>query len=88
MNKITTDEIEKLAKLARVGLTNAENSALAVDMTAILEYVKQLDDVDVSKVEPTSQVSGLTNVTRKDKVVRSEIVRIYLVTHQKLKMAS
>lgn len=75
MSKITTDEIEKLAKLARLGLTPAEKDALAVDMTAILEYVKQLDKVDISNVEPTSQVTGLSNVTRKDQINSSEISR-------------
>jgi len=81
MSKITSEEIEKLAKLARVGLTEEEKGTLATDMTAVLEYVKQLDGVDVSNVEPTSQVTGLTNVTRKDGVVRSEIVRSELLAN-------
>jgi len=75
MNKITTIEIEKLAKLARVGLTESEVELLAGEMSAVLEYVKQLDEVDVSGIEPTSQTTGLTNVMREDVAIRSEIDR-------------
>lgn len=81
MNKITTDEVEKLAKLARLGLTKEEVSLLSLEMSAILDYVKQLDEVDVSGVEPTSQVSGLTGVTREDKVVSSTIEREELLSN-------
>lgn len=81
MNKITTNEVEKLAKLARLGLTKEEVSSLSLEMSAILDYVKQLDEVDVSGVEPTSQVSGLTGVTREDKVVSSAIERKELLSN-------
>lgn len=73
MSKITSEEIEKLAKLARVGLTEEEKGALATDMTAILEYVKELDSVDVTNVEPTSQVTGLTNVSRTDAIIDCDL---------------
>ena len=75
MSKITTEEVEKLSKLARVGLTKTEIDALAHDTSAILDYAKQLDEVDVSNVVPTSQVTGLMNVTRKDEVVECDINR-------------
>ncbi len=75
MNKITKEQIENLAKLARVGLTEEEKVALSSDMNAILEYVKQLNEVDTSKLEPTSQVTGLKNITRKDEIKKSELSR-------------
>lgn len=81
MSKITTADIEKLATLARVGLTEAEKKSLAGEMSSILEYVKQLDEVDVKNVEPTSQVTGLRNVTRNDEVIRSEIGREELLSN-------
>ena len=81
MDKITITDIDKLAKLARLGLTEAEKQSLAEQMTDILEYVKQLDEVDVSQVEPTSQVTGLKNVTREDKIFRSDIDRDELLSN-------
>jgi len=81
MNKITTTDIDKLATLARLGLTTTEKESLATEMTAILDYVKQLDEVDVSKVEPTSQVTGLSNVTREDKIVECDIERSELLSN-------
>lgn len=81
MSKITVTEIESLAKLARVGLTEAEKTSLATEMSAILEYVRQLDEVDVSSVEPTSQVTGLTNVSRIDEISSCEISREELLSN-------
>lgn len=73
MDKVTKNDIEKLAALARVGLTEEEKESLSAEMTAILDYVKQLDEVDVSNTEATSQVANLVNISRKDEVIRSEI---------------
>lgn len=81
MSEITISEIEKLAVLARVGLTETEKESLAGEMSAILEYVKQLDEVDVSSVEPTSQVSGLANVSRTDEIVACNIEREELLSN-------
>ncbi len=81
MDKISTSDIENLAKLARLGLTEKEKESLSTEMTAILDYVKQLDEVDVSKIEPTSQVTGLTNITREDIIMNSEISRDELLSN-------
>jgi len=81
MSTITVSEIDKLARLARVGLTDAEKQSLATDMSAILDYVKQLDEVDVSGVIPTSQVTGLANVMREDEVTSSNIDRDELLSN-------
>jgi aspartyl-tRNA(Asn)/glutamyl-tRNA(Gln) amidotransferase subunit C len=66
MEKITIEDVEKLAKLARVGLKDNEKQSLASQMTEILNYVKQLDEIDTSAVEPTSQTTGLSNVYVED----------------------
>lgn len=65
---LTRDDVLKLAKLARLQLSDDEVEQFASEMSAILEYVEQLGTVDVSGLEPTSQVTGLTNVMRKDEV--------------------
>jgi len=75
MNVISELEIAKLAKLARIGLSKEEEKSLASQMSEILDYASELDMVDVSNVVPTSQVTGLMNVTRIDKVVGCDIGR-------------
>lgn len=60
------DEIRNLAALARLELSDDEVAAQLKDMDGILGYIKQLDEVDVADVAPTSQVTGLMNVLRAD----------------------
>ncbi len=81
MSKITVEEVEALAKLARVGLTDEEKRSLAAQMSEILDYARALDEVDVQDIAPTSQVTGLTNVYRQDIIVRSELSREELLAN-------
>jgi aspartyl-tRNA(Asn)/glutamyl-tRNA(Gln) amidotransferase subunit C len=69
MTELTRDDVLKLARLARLDLTNEEVDAFRKEMSAILDYVALLDDADVEGLEPTSQVTGLKNVMREDSVV-------------------
>ncbi|CAN5669615.1 Asp-tRNA(Asn)/Glu-tRNA(Gln) amidotransferase subunit GatC [soil metagenome] len=69
MVKLTEDDVLKLAQLARLRLTKEEIEKFKFEIQEILEYVELLQQVDVSGVEPTSQVTGLTNVLRPDKVI-------------------
>ncbi len=73
MRKITKEQVEDLAKLARLGLTDAEKTSLAREMTVILEYSMLLDEVDTKGVQPTSQTTELKNIFRKDCKVISDI---------------
>lgn len=68
MTQLTREDVLKLARLARLGLTDEEVDEFAGELSAILQYVEQLSSVDVSGLEPTSQVTGLTNVMRADEV--------------------
>jgi aspartyl-tRNA(Asn)/glutamyl-tRNA(Gln) amidotransferase subunit C len=68
MTELTRDDILKLAQLARLGLTENEVDEFSGELTAILQYVEQLSSVDVDGLQPTSQVTGLTNVTRPDEI--------------------
>lgn len=81
MDKITLDDVEKLAKLARLGLTKEEMKKLAPQMSEILNFAKQLDEVDVNGVEPTSQVTGLANVFSVDSCTKSEVNREDLLSN-------
>jgi aspartyl-tRNA(Asn)/glutamyl-tRNA(Gln) amidotransferase subunit C len=66
MTQISRDDVAKLAVLSSLQLEEAEIPALQADLQAILGYVAQLDELDTQGVEPSYQVTGLTNVLRED----------------------
>jgi aspartyl-tRNA(Asn)/glutamyl-tRNA(Gln) amidotransferase subunit C len=68
MADLTREDVLKLARLARINLTDDEVEHFVEEFNEILTYVAELQSVDISGLEPTSQVTGLTNVTRKDEV--------------------
>jgi len=59
--------IVKIAKLARLKLTDTENERLGKHLEQIIEYIDQLDKLDTANVEPTSHVLPIHNVFREDK---------------------
>ena len=65
-------KIERIAELARLNLKPEEKEKLAKDLGAILDYVKKLEKLDTSKVEPTSHVLNMENVFRPDEVKPSQ----------------
>lgn len=69
MANLTSDEVLKLARLARLHLSDEEVIRFRKEISAILGYVELLQAVDLDGLKPTSQVTGLTNVMREDKVV-------------------
>ena len=68
MAKLSRDDVLKLARLARLHLSDEEIAQFQEEISAILGYVEQLQQVDVEGLEPTSQVTGLKNVMRPDEV--------------------
>jgi aspartyl-tRNA(Asn)/glutamyl-tRNA(Gln) amidotransferase subunit C len=68
MSKIGTTEVEHIAKLARIGLSAEETARMSVELGQIVEFVEQLQKVDVESTAPTDQVTGLEDVWREDEV--------------------
>ena len=66
MPDITREDVEHIAKLARIKLTDEEKTKLTEELGSILTYVSKLNEIDTTGVEPTAQVTGLENVFRKD----------------------
>lgn len=64
--RITRAEVERIAKLARLSLGDAEAEAMTKQLDAILEYVAQLQNLDTTGVEPTSQVGATETPMRED----------------------
>ncbi len=67
--KITREEVEKIAQLARLKLTEAEIAQYQTQLSEVLTYVDQLKEAKVADVPTTAQVTGLTNVMADDAVV-------------------
>jgi aspartyl-tRNA(Asn)/glutamyl-tRNA(Gln) amidotransferase subunit C len=69
MADLTREDVLKLARLARLQLTEEEVEAFRQELSEVLDYVTQLNDVDVDGLAPTTQVTGLKNVMREDTVI-------------------
>ena len=69
---ITIEEVKKIAKLARINLTENEEKMHAETISVVLDYMKILDEIDILNIEPTLQVTGLENVMRDDIIVECE----------------
>lgn len=67
--KLSSEEVRKIAQLARVEVTAAEEDRYAETISAVLEYMKILNEVETDHVEPTFQVTGLHDIVREDTVV-------------------
>ena len=64
--KITTKEVEYVAKLARLKLTEQEKELFTEQLDSILDYMGKLNELDTEKIPPTSHVLPLKNVMRED----------------------
>src|SRR5690242_3202505 len=69
MAKLSREDVLKLARLSRLSLTDDEIEQFQTEISEILAYVEQLSEVDTKGLEPTSQVTGLTNVMRPDEEI-------------------
>lgn len=70
ISMLSDEQIQHIAKLARLGLKKGEPEKFSRQLSEILSYVDQLKEVETDNVDPTLQVTGLQNVTRKDEVFR------------------
>lgn len=61
-------DIAKVAKLANLTLSEEEEKKFEKQLEETITYIENLDEIDTTDVEPTSQVTGLENVTREDEV--------------------
>lgn len=75
MTQVSRDTVVKLATLSSLQLSDSEIDALQADISNILEYVEQLDELDTSGVTPAYQVTGLENVYREDEVSVGDVDR-------------
>lgn len=65
---ISATQVEHVAQLARLALSEEEKQRLTEELNAILTYMEQLNEVPTAGVEPTAHVLDLVNVFRDDTV--------------------
>ena len=68
---LSKDDTQYIAHLSRIHLKDKEIDRLSKDLGDILSYIEKLNELDVSKIKPTSHVLPLKNVYRKDVVTPS-----------------
>jgi len=69
--RLTREEVEYVAALARLGLSEAEITRLQDQLSSILEHIAAIDKLDTEAIPPTAQVISVTNVMRPDVVTNS-----------------
>ncbi|BAB74891.1 Asp-tRNA(Asn)/Glu-tRNA(Gln) amidotransferase subunit GatC [Anabaena sp. FACHB-709] len=63
---IDREQVRKVALLARLELTPEEEEQFTTQLGSILDYVEQLNELDVSNVPPTARAIDVSNITRED----------------------
>jgi aspartyl-tRNA(Asn)/glutamyl-tRNA(Gln) amidotransferase subunit C len=63
---ITDKDVRHLCKLSNLALSDTDVARMATELEAIVGYVKQLQQVDTTGIEPIANVAGLVNITRPD----------------------
>lgn len=63
---IDLEQVRKVAHLARLDLTPEDEQKLPEQLSAILDYVEQLSELDTENVAPTTRAIDVSNITRAD----------------------
>ena len=66
MKRISSDEVKKVAQLARLELNESEINQHAEQLEKILEYIKQLEKINTKDIPCTTRAIEVVNVLRKD----------------------
>jgi len=69
---ITKEEVQHIAGLARVGVDEKDLEKFATDLSAVLDWIEELKEVDVAGVEPTAHITGMENRLREDAMIGFE----------------
>ena len=73
MTKITSNDVRKVAQLARLELSEDQITLYTSQLEKILGYVEELEKVETTNVTPTTRAVEVVNVVREDSVVKTQI---------------
>lgn len=68
MTKLSENDVIHVATLAKLELTPEEIKKFQKQLSKVVDYIAELQEVDIEKVEPTSQTTGLSGVYRTDEI--------------------
>ncbi|SRR5258708_2934610 len=66
--KLTKKDTQRVAKLAKLDLTSEEINKFTDQLSKVVDYISELDEINTNGVEPTAQTTNLINVFRDDKI--------------------
>jgi len=72
---LSKDDVLAVAKLSRLRLSDEQIEKFKAQLSNVLELFDEVKSIDTEGVEETSQVTGLKNITREDKVFYDEELR-------------
>jgi aspartyl-tRNA(Asn)/glutamyl-tRNA(Gln) amidotransferase subunit C len=79
---ISREEIQHIAELSRLKLSEEEIKKFGGQLDSILQYISQLNEVETKGIEPTAQVSGLSDVWRADDIREWDKAEIEVALNQ------
>jgi len=63
---LSKEEVKHIAGLARIGVDEKDLEKFATDLSAVLDWIEELKEVDVEGIEPTAHITGMVNRLRED----------------------
>ncbi len=66
---LSKSEVQKIANLARIEITDAEAEKYSKELSDILGFVEKLNEAETDDIEPIAHITGAKNVTREDRVI-------------------
>jgi aspartyl-tRNA(Asn)/glutamyl-tRNA(Gln) amidotransferase subunit C len=68
---LTIDEVQRVAYLSRIQLSDSEVAKFQQQLSSVLDYINTLNELDTSDIAPTLSVTGATNCLREDSLESS-----------------
>jgi aspartyl-tRNA(Asn)/glutamyl-tRNA(Gln) amidotransferase subunit C len=66
---LSKSEVQKIANLARIEITDQEAEKYSKELSDILGFVEKLNKADTERIEPIAHITGAQNVIREDKII-------------------
>lgn len=71
--QLSSQVVKHIAQLASLGLSETEIKKFQKQLSEIISYINKLNELETGETEPVSQVTGLVNVTKEDKIEDSRM---------------